>query len=176
MKKTIVKDYLKKGMSYLPEEWRDTLMLQGLGLFKIPMIFFLRPKVVTLNQSECTIMIPLTRRSRNHLGSLYLGAFAVGADIAGGMAAMKVILEKDIKVSLAFKDLHIDFLKRSHGDTFFTCTQIPEVVESLEKTLQSGERVNQTLTISAWVKGPTGEREEVALSHITLSLKAKKSN
>ena len=50
------------------------------------------------------IKIPLKRRTKNHLYSMYFGALSVGADITGGFLAMMCIQKTNKRVALIFKD------------------------------------------------------------------------
>ena len=47
--------------------------------------------MVELSDDKCVVKVPLKRRSRNHLRSMYFGALAAGADCAGGLIAMRLI-------------------------------------------------------------------------------------
>lgn len=151
---------------------RQTAILRGFGLFKIPMIFFLSPSVVENSETRCVLKIPLTRRSRNHLGSMYFGALAVGADCAGGFVAWQEIQKQKSKISLVFKDFKAEFLKRPLGDVTFTCEQSVEIREFVRRVAQSDERENFTVRITAAVPTESGS-EPVALFDLTLSLKRK---
>jgi acyl-coenzyme A thioesterase PaaI-like protein len=57
------------------------------GLVKIPMIAYCRPKIITWNEETVVIRIRRSRRTNNHLKSMYFGALMVGADLAAGMHA-----------------------------------------------------------------------------------------
>ena len=104
---------------------------------------------------------------------MYFGALAAGADCAGGLIAMRLIeTEGRGKVSLIFKDFHADFLKRAEGDTFFTCTQGEEIQALVRKAIESGERQNLPVHLTATVPSKLGE-EPVAKFTLTLSLKRK---
>ena len=82
-----------------------------MGFFKIPLIFFCRPKIISISDSKIIIRIKLKRRTKNHLGSMYFGALAVGADLTGGYLALHHMQKSSKKVKLIFKDFHADFLK-----------------------------------------------------------------
>ena len=61
-----------------------TWMIRLFGLSKVAMIAYCRPSVISFDKNKLEIKIPLTRRTRNHLSSMYFGALSVGADITGG--------------------------------------------------------------------------------------------
>ena len=69
---TEMKKMATKVYDNLPEKFRDTALLQAFGMFKIPLLFFCSPKVLELNNKRCVIKIPLSFRTKNHLGSICL--------------------------------------------------------------------------------------------------------
>src|SRR5690242_9692958 len=125
----------------MPVQIRETLLLRALGLTKIPMLFFIGPTVTRLDDEVCAVRVPLGFRTKNHLGSMYFGALAAGADCAGGLAAMLSIRRRYPKVNLIFKDMHAEFLKRADGDVEFRCEQVKEIEAAIAQADQSGERV-----------------------------------
>ena len=150
----------------------DTLKLWALGFFKIPMIFYVSPSVVELDDHRCVIKIPLSRRTQNHWGTMYFGALSVGADCAGGTLAWKLAKDKyKGKVSIIFKDFYAEFFKRPEGHTYFTFEDGDKILQAMETAIQSGERQNIPVTIIATI--PSKETDPVAKFRLTLSLKIK---
>ncbi len=155
--------------------WKETLKIRLFGLAKIPLIWYVRPKVVALEDDRVTVALPLTRRTKNHWGTMYFGALAIGADLASGLIAMNVIdAEKRAggpNVTLLFKDIKGEFLRRPEGAVHFTCDQGAAIRELVKKAAASGERENMPVSLTCTVpsKGP----EEVARFTLTLSLKRK---
>lgn len=156
----------------IPAKARDTFYLRAFGFLKVPLIFFTSPSVETLTPEKCVVKIPLSRRTKNHLNSLYFGVLAVGADCAGGLIAMKLIQEEGDQVSLVFKDFQAQFLKRADGDTHFTCEDGDAIRALVKKALESGERENMPVRVVATVPTKYGQ-EPVAEFTLTLSLKRK---
>ena len=150
---------------------KNTLYLRTFGLFKVPLIFSVRPTVEKLTNDHCEIRIPLNYWTRNHLKSMYFGTLAIGADCAGGLLAMDAIRRKKKKVSIVFKDLHADFLKRPHADVHFTCKDGPAVQKAVDETLRTKKRVNLPVHIIATTPKKSKD-EPVAKFTLTLSLKA----
>jgi acyl-coenzyme A thioesterase PaaI-like protein len=151
---------------------RETLYLRTFGLTKIPFLFLASPRIVELTDQKVTVAIPLNRRTRNHLNSLYFGTLAIGADCAGGLIAAKLIDESGERVSLIFKDFHADFLKRAEGETHFTCADGPVIADLVRQAVASGERVQAPVHVVATVPSKLGS-EPVAKFTLTLSLKKK---
>ena len=152
---------------------KQTLGMRLFGWLKIPLLASVRPSVVELSETRCVIRVPLRRWTRNHLGSMYFGALAIGADAAGGLLAMDQIQRTGGKVSLVFKAFQASFLKRPESDVFFTCEEGRAIREQVGRALASEERITEPMHIQATVRLPDGSFEPVAEFVLELSLKRK---
>jgi acyl-coenzyme A thioesterase PaaI-like protein len=148
----------------------ETTKLRLWTLAKIPLLFFLRPSVVEADEGRTVIRIPLSRRSRNHLGSMYFGALCAGADLAGALTAMRRIDASGRRISLVFKDVKAQFFKRAESDVLFSCEDGEAVAGLLRRAIESGEREELPVRIVATVPDKLGA-EPVAEFVLTLSLK-----
>ena len=151
--------------------FKQTLSVRALGWWKIPLIALVNPTVIEMEGDRCVIRIPLRRRTRNHLGSMYFGALAIGADVAGGLLAVRLIRERSAKVSLVFKSFRADFLKRPESDVYFVCEEGARIRALVEKTLGSEERHTEPIALRAEVRPASGPAETVAEFVLELSLK-----
>jgi acyl-coenzyme A thioesterase PaaI-like protein len=149
----------------------DTAYLRLFGFLKIPLLWFIKPEVISLSEEECIIKIPFVRKNKNHLGSIYFGVMCAAADAAGGFLAMKLIDQSGKKVALSFKDFNAKFLRRAHGDCYFKNTDGLKVKELVQKAIETGERVEMPVHVVATV--PSESEEPVAEFVLTLSLKDK---
>lgn len=152
------------------EKLRKTFFLRFFALTKVPMIWFLSPVVERLDEKKTIIKIPLKRKTKNHLHSMYFGAMCAAADIAGGLCAMEHIRRSGEKVSLSFKDFHADFLKRAEGDTYFENSQGEEIAQFIQEVISSGQRMNRSVEVVATTPSKLGN-EPVAKFKLTLSCK-----
>lgn len=160
-------------INLLPERIRENAKLRLFGLLKIPVIFYVGARVFEINPERCIISIPLTRRTRNHYGSMYFGVLAVGADLGCGYLAQYISEEQAPRqVSLLFKDFQANFLKRPEGDVHFICDEGAKIKEAVGKTIASGERQNFPVRVYAVVPAVSAH-EPIAEFCLTLSLKAK---
>jgi len=103
---------------------------------------------------------------------MYFGVLAVGADLAGGLAAMEHIRKSDVNVALIFKDMQAEFLKRAEGDTVFTCVDGDAIQQLVQSSIDSGERMEMPVHIIATVPDRFQD-DPVARFRLTLSLKRK---
>ncbi|MCB9024942.1 MAG: DUF4442 domain-containing protein [Bdellovibrionaceae bacterium] len=147
-----------------------TWKVRSFGLLKIPLIFIVSPKVLTLNSEECKIKIPLNRITRNHAHCMYFGALSIGADLAGGLLAMEAFGKHPI--NFLFKDINGQFLKRCESDAIFYCQQGADIKSAVEEALQSKERVHIPLDITVYAPDTLGD-EPCAKFRLTLSIKVK---
>ncbi|WP_298623723.1 hypothetical protein [uncultured Legionella sp.] len=149
---------------------RYKLFLWYFSHFKVALIGYLKPRLITLTDSDIVICLPLRRRSRNHLNSMYFGALAVGADLAGGLHGFYHADLAHCKVSLAFKSFQAQFLRRPESDVYFVCTEGETVKKMIEESKSSGERINKNINIKGYTNYLT-QAEEVADFILELSLK-----
>ncbi len=124
-------------------------MLFLLGLVKIPLIGYLRPKLISLDDKSVKVKIKFRRRSKNHLNSMYFGALAVGADVSGGIHAFYFSRKHNKKVSFAFKGMKAEFLKRAESDVIFECSQGKLIEQIVLDSFEKKERINQNVTVEA---------------------------
>ncbi len=153
------------------ERFRQTLSLRLMGWLRIPLLASVRPSVVEMAADRCVIRVPLRRWTRNHLGSMYFGALAIGADCAGGILAVRLIRQRKAQVSLVFKSFHAEFLKRPESDVFFICEQGERIQALVEQALASGQRESAAIELTAAVRTAEGGYDPVARFVLELSLK-----
>jgi len=120
-----------------------------LSRFKIPMIGFVRPKLLLLNDTDVEVRIRLRRGTKNHLKSMYFGALAVGADVAAGIHTFYFAEKLGKKVSFAFKGMNAEFLKRAESDIIFKCNQGDLIRRAIEKSEKEQIRINETVVVNA---------------------------
>jgi acyl-coenzyme A thioesterase PaaI-like protein len=150
---------------------QETAHVRLLGL-RIPVLFFVGPRVEALDEQGCTVKIPLRYATRNHVGSMYFGVLAAGADLAGGLNAFRLIRARHPKMVIVFKDAQMEFLKRADGDVHFRCDDGLLVKEAMERAEATGERVTLPVRITATVPSRYGT-EPVARFTLGLSMKKK---
>lgn len=150
--------------------WKETLWVRAWSLRNVFLLWFVKPYVLALNDERCEIVIPLNWRTRRHdIHAMYLGTLCMGADVAGGLIAFNIVARSKQRVSFIFKDFKGNFLKRAEDDVHFSCEDGVQIAELIRRTLESGERQETTVRVTATV--PTKLVEPVATFELTLSLK-----
>ncbi|WLT32850.1 DUF4442 domain-containing protein [Geothrix sp. PMB-07] len=151
--------------------FKQTFGMRLFGWLKIPLLASVRPTVVELSETRCVIRVPLRRWTRNHLGSMYFGALAIGADCAGGLLAMEQINRSKQKVSLVFKAFQATFLKRPETDVYFICEEGAAIRAQVQRALASEDRITEPVRVQAAIRTAEGSFEPVAEFVLELSLK-----
>ncbi len=159
-------------MRFLSQKLKTNIFIKYFGFFKVPLIFYCRPKVIEISEKSVTLKIPLLRRNKNHVGSMYIGALSVGADLTSAILALNLVNKSKVKIIPIFKDLHADFLKRAEGDVHFVCNEGKIIQAMINDVIEKKIRVNQSINVIAYVPDKLGD-EPVAKFSLTLSIKAK---
>ena len=145
-------------------------MLKQFGKHQVKLIDYCMPEVLAISDEQISLKIPLNEKTKNHLDSMYFGALAVGADVAAGLMAMEMAHQLGMNVSLAFKSVQGDFYRRPEDDVIFSCYQGSMIREMLDRSWQTGKRINEPVSVT--VTCPTMDgAEPVASFTLTLSLK-----
>jgi acyl-coenzyme A thioesterase PaaI-like protein len=149
---------------------RETLALRIWAFKKIRLIAYVRPRVVDLTDLRCEIVLPLSRRTRNHLGSMYFGALCTGADAAAALIGLKASRKAGGRIAVIFKDMQAEFFKRAEADVHFACEQGREISALIARADSSGERENLPVHVVATVPKLFAS-DPVARFTLTLSVK-----
>jgi hypothetical protein len=154
----------------LIQQIKDTVFVRLFAFLKIPLLWWVRPRMIENSNSRVVLMIPLFRRTKNHLGSMYFGALAMGAEAAVAITAIQEIQKSKMKIDFIFKAFSAEFLKRADGDVHFICENVESVAALVAKAAATGERETQEFTSYAIV--PSNDTSvKVAEFKVTLSLK-----
>ncbi len=156
---------------------KETLLLRAIGLARIPFLLALRPRVERLDDEGADVVVPLGYFTRNHIGAMYVGALAAGADCAAGLCAVRSILglrgaSAHRRVVPLFKSLRAEFHRRADGDVRFSCDDGRGVREAVERADRDGERVTLPVRVAAHLAARHGDAP-VATFELELSLKRK---
>jgi hypothetical protein len=103
---------------------------------------------------------------------MYLGTLCMGADVAAGLIAFNLVAQRKARVNFIFKDIRGSFLKRAEGDVVFTNNDGPLIQDLVKRALESDERHEATVHVTASVPAKLGD-EPVATFELTLSVKKK---
>ena len=106
------------------------------------MICYCRPQIIHLDDEYCTLRIALNWRTRNHVQSMYISVFTVGADLTGWLLTLSSIRKRNRKVVLIFKDFYANFFKKEKQDVIFICRDSAAIDHAVQQAVDKGERIN----------------------------------
>jgi acyl-coenzyme A thioesterase PaaI-like protein len=112
----------------------NLFLSQGIP-FIIPLARGLRARVVEVTDTRCELLMPATRRSRNHVGSMYFGAQMTLADLTAGVLIFRRFPPGPYGALI--KRVEADFLAKAKGDIRCVCTLPEEASAALEQVRAS---------------------------------------
>lgn len=146
-----------------------TALINALSAVKIPLLAACTPRVIELSDNKTEVKVRLDWRTQNHLGVMYFGALAMGAELSIALKAIEKIRVSKKPIDFIFKDFKCEFLKRADGHVHFVCEQADQVAALVKKTGDSGDRFSETFEGYAYV--PENGTEPVMKYWLTLSMK-----
>jgi hypothetical protein len=151
---------------------KTTALINAYCAVKIPLLAFCLPKVVEMSDSRSEVKVALSYRTRNHLGVMYFGGLAMGAELSVALKCVTTIPKTGKKIDFLFKDFSAEFLKRADGDVHFICDEAGEVEALVRQASETDERLNKTFNGYAIV--PSKGVEPVMKYTLTLSVKQRR--
>jgi hypothetical protein len=156
------------------ESLKWTAFFRTYAFMKIHLLWWVRPTILDTSAHRTELKLPLNFKTKNHLGGMYFGALAMGAEAAIAIKAIQAIRESKNPVDFIFKDFQAQFLKRAEGDVHFICEQGEAVIALVEKAILSGQRETQSFQSYAVVPS-IDPHVKIAEFTLTLSLKKRAS-
>lgn len=151
------------------ERIKLTALANVYALVKMPLLAFITPEIVELNDERCVIKVRLGYRTQNHLKSMYFGALAMGAELSIAGPAISGIHKSGKRIDFIFKDFQASFLKRSDGHVLFQFEDVAKVNALIERAGNSTERMQETFDGTAIVE----DGAQVMSYRLTLSVRSR---
>lgn len=152
------------------DQLKMTAFVRLFTLLKLPLLNWIQPSVIELNDKIAILKVPLGRRTRNHLRTMYFGALAMGGEGVVAVTAVDEIRKSGQKVDFVFKEFHAKFLQRAEGDVHFVCREPVAVRELISKAIVSGVRETQDFRSYAIVPDQSAD---TVVAEFTVSLSVK---
>lgn len=152
------------------QKLKYTAFVNLYGWFRIPLIAFVSPRIREFDEKKCILEIPLGYRTKNHLGAMYFGALAIGAELSIAVAAVLAIQESGERIDFVFKDFDAKFLKRAEGDVHFVSLEVDEVKKMIRDSVGVADRIERKFKGFAYVPGKEKTPIESAIPVMTYEL------
>ncbi len=157
------------------EKLKVTAIINAYCLVNIPLLAFVTPRVIELDDNRAVARIRLDRRTRNHLGVMYFGALAMGAELSIALKCLEAIYRSGQKIDFIFKDFQCDFLKRADGHVHFVCEQAAKVQDLINRASATSDRLHETFEGFAFIPG-NDPPEPVMKYKLTLSVRNRRKD
>lgn len=164
-----MKDVVQSILSKIPVETQLTWGVRGGSLLKIPLLAFVWPEVLEVVEERSQLQIPMSYRTKNHLGVVYFGALCMGAEAVIALHVLDEI-RKEGKIDFLFKDFKAQFIKRAEADVVFVCEEGQAIRQMVKEARLTKERHTMTFHSYATTPAKTGT-EKIAEFSLTLSVK-----
>jgi acyl-coenzyme A thioesterase PaaI-like protein len=128
-------DLVERVREYSPRA-ANALLGRAIPLM-IPLASGLGVRVVDVSDTRAVLAMPLRRRARNHVGSMYFGAQMTLADLAAGVLIFRRFPPGPYGALI--KRVEADFLAKAKSELRCTCTLGPEASEVFELVRSSRE-------------------------------------
>lgn len=151
------------------ERLKLTAGINAYSAFNLPLLAFITPRVVALDDHRAEVRVRLDRRTQNHLKVMYFGALAMGAELSIALKALQAIPRSGKKIDFIFQDFHAEFLKRADGHVHFVCDEAAGVQDLINRAAASPDRLVQTFSGFAYV--PKNGTDPVMRYKLGLSVK-----
>lgn len=154
---------------------RFTWLIRLGSLLKVPLLGICFPKVKTLNQQTAEVQLNRWWLTSNHVGSMYFGALAMGAELSIATRLLQRLYFEKVPLSFIFKDASFQFLSRAEDHVVFRCDEVELADQLIERALSTTDRCDHRFHGYAYcVSNPSQKTLEFK---ITLSVKnTKKAN
>lgn len=146
-----------------------TAVVNGISLLKLPLLAFISPRILKCSEDQSIVKVGLGYRTRNHLGVMYFGALAMGAELSIAVKAVQEIQRSGKRIDFIFKDFKCTFGKRADGDVHFICDDAGKVAQLIRDAANSPERLEGKYTGRAIVPGKS--EDAVMTYELTLSVR-----
>lgn len=146
-----------------------TWMIRLLSLLKVPLLGLCFPKVIALDATKAIVKIRRWWLTSNHVGSMYFGALAMGAELCVATQLLMRMGADKVPVTFIFKDAQFQFLSRAEGHVYFQTDEVSQVDALIAECLRVKTRCDKTINGYAYTDNePT---KKILTYQITLSIK-----
>ena len=136
---------------------------------KLPLAWLMGIRLLVIDHSHCTVILPFKKRNLNPFRSMYFAAQVAAAELSTGILLM-MAREATGDVSMLVSRIESEFYKKAVTDLRFTCNQGEMITDIIRKAVVSGD----PMTIGAESIGKDEHEDTVSITRITWSVKRRK--
>ncbi|MBI2730609.1 MAG: DUF4442 domain-containing protein [Sphingobacteriales bacterium] len=137
---------------------------------KLPAAFFSSVRIKELDEKHCVTSVPFKWLTQNPFKSTYFASLSMAAEMSTGVLGLMHVYKRTPAVSMLVVKVESNYYKKAVGKTFFTCADGEKILQTIEKSIITGE--GKTFTAKSVGRNDAGET--VAEFFVTWSFKSKK--
>ncbi len=138
----------------LQKKMLNPLFFKLFLIVKLPMAFLAGLRLKELTDSEAVVQMKHKYLNKNPFGSIYFACLAMAGEMASGMLAAAIVYKSKPKISMLVVDMKATFKKKAVGKILFHCKQGHEMLQTIEKSIATGEgQTIDALTIATDQQG-----------------------
>lgn len=127
--------------SKLAARMRNSWLLRGFMLAKLPLALFAGLRMRELTADRCVVSVPYGWRSTNPFRSTYFAALSMAAEMSTGAPAMMAVEMASQPVAMLIVGLEASFEKKATSTTAFVCEDGHQAFAAVAETIRTGEPV-----------------------------------
>ena len=121
---------------------------------KLPMAFLAGLKLKELSDAHAVVRMKYKYLNKNPFGSIYFACLSMAGELASGMLAASIAYKSNPKISMLVVGVKINFTKKAVGTIIFECNQGKEILETIQKSIDTGEgQTIEALTVAKNIHG-----------------------
>ena len=139
------------GSRFFTESQVDSFLINIWCLINIRLISFVGVKIVRADELETVVRLKVSRRTKNHLNSLYMGSQVIGAEIGPIFYAIKYCELNDLKINSEYSSVAAEFYKKTRSKyVYFRFQGTKLIKESLIRAEESSKRQYQDVEVGVY--------------------------
>jgi len=139
---------------------RTLIKLNAFLFFKLPSAFWCGVRLNEINSNLCSATVRENWINKNPFHSIYFAVLAMGAELTTGALVLNEIQLSKKNISMLVLNSKASFFKKANGTILFTCNNIENISEAIQKTIATGE--GQTV----WLKSIGTNKQGVTVAEM----------
>ena len=110
-------------------------------LFKLPAAYFTGVRVRSISYESCRVSVRLRWTNQNPFRSMFWAVQGMAAELSTGVLIMRILFQKNAKVSMLVIETKATFSKKAVGNIVFDCLQGAEIANVIENLSEEPQQI-----------------------------------
>jgi hypothetical protein len=136
------------------------IKLNAFLFFKLPSAFWCGVRLKEITPNSCTATVRENLINKNPFHSIYFAVLAMGAELTTGALVLQEIKDSKRSISMLVLNSKASFFKKANRTIHFTCNNVGNVSEAIQKTIATDE--GQTV----WLKSIGTNKQGIVVAEM----------